>query len=202
MKESHRRLRRPSQRLLAAGALAAAATLALAACSTSTTGSANPSSSPSAPASTAANADAAITVSTASVPGVGTVLVNGAGRTIYVLTSEAGGKLTCTDDNGCTKVWPDTELPAGKTAAMAGTGARASQLGTVRSPDGKLYVTYAGYPLYTFSGDSASGMAAGQGIVSFGGTWETVTPAGTLVTARSPAPATGTKSASSGGYGY
>ena len=202
MNARQHRLRRPSRRLLAAG-LAAAAALALAACGKSTTTATTPSSSPSASASAAASAAAAITVATASVPGVGTVLVNGAGRTIYVLTSEAGGKLTCTDDNGCTKVWPDTELPAGKAAAIAGAGAQASQLGTVKSPDGKLYVTYAGYPLYTFSGDSGSGMAAGQGIVSYGGTWETVTPAGALVTAKSPAPTASAKpTGSSSGYGY
>ena len=105
MNAPHRRPRRPSRRLLAAGGIAAATALALGACSNSTTTSAAPSSSPSASASATANTDAAITIATASVPGVGTVLVNGAGRTIYVLTSEAGGKLTCTDDNGCTKVW-------------------------------------------------------------------------------------------------
>ena len=38
-----------------------------------------------------------MTVKAAMVPGVGTVLVNGDGRTLYLLTSEKGGKLTCTD---------------------------------------------------------------------------------------------------------
>ena len=99
------------------------------------------------------------------------VLVNGAGQTLYLLSSEQGGKLTCTDDNGCTKVWPDTELPAGVTGATAGTGIQASLLGTVKASTGSLYVTYGGYPLYTYSGDSGSGQANGEGIVSFGGTW-------------------------------
>src|SRR5205807_2442261 len=127
--------------------------------------------------------NASITVSTASVPGMGTVLVNGSGRTLYLLTSEKGGTLTCTDDNGCTKVWPDTELPSGTTRPIAGSGIDASKLSTIKGPSGNLYITYAGWPLYTYSGDTGPGQAKGQGIVSFGGTWWTLTPAGTPVTA-------------------
>jgi predicted lipoprotein with Yx(FWY)xxD motif len=122
---------------------------------------------------------AGVTISAADVPGMGTVLVNGEGRTLYLLSSEAGGKLTCTDDNGCTKVWPDTELPAGVTQATAGSGVQASLLGTVKSADGNLYVTYGGFPVYQFSGDKGPGTVNGQGITSFGGTWSAMTPAGT-----------------------
>jgi predicted lipoprotein with Yx(FWY)xxD motif len=123
------------------------------------------------------------------------VLVDGAGRTLYLLSSEAGGKLTCTDANGCTKVWPDTELPSGVTQATAGSGLQASLLGTVKSADGKLYVTYGGYPLYQFSGDTGPGLVNGQGIKSFGGSWSAMTPAGTGLTVSS-SPVT-----SVGGYG-
>jgi predicted lipoprotein with Yx(FWY)xxD motif len=144
---------------------------------------------------------AGVTINTATVPGVGTVLVNGSdGRTLYLLTSEQGGHLTCTDDNGCTKVWPDTELPAGVSGATAGSGVDASKLGTVTSADGHLYPTYAGWPLYEYTGDPGAGQANGQGIVSFGGTWQTLTSAGTPVTL-----AAGTVSAGSpttAGYGY
>jgi predicted lipoprotein with Yx(FWY)xxD motif len=198
------------RRWLSAGALGAAAVLALAACSKSTTAGTASSSSPSS-SSPAANADAAITVATASIPGVGTVLVNGKGQTLYLLSSEQGGKLTCTDENGCTKVWPDTELPSGKTAGIAGTGVQASLLGTVKTADGKLYLTYNTFPLYTFTGDTKTGTAAGQGITSFGGTWAAITPAGIAATTTSSAPAatpsakaSATPSArmSSSGYGY
>lgn len=127
-------------------------------------------------------AAAAYTFSTANVAGLGTVLVNGDNRTIYILSSEAGGKLTCTDDNGCTKVWPDTELPSGVSAGIAGNGAQSSQLGTVKSPDGKLYVTYGGYPLYTYSGDSGPKQNHGQNITSFGGTWYAIDASGKPVT--------------------
>ena len=176
--------------------LIAAAVLALAACSKSTTAGTGSTSSPSSSPSPTANADAGITVATASIAGVGTVLVNGNGQTLYLLSSEQGGKLTCTDDNGCTKVWPDTELPSGKTAGIAGTGLQASMLGTVKTADGKLYLTYNTFPLYTFTGDTKTGTAAGQGITSFGGTWSAITSAGVAATSTSSA------KASSSGYGY
>ena len=197
-------MNRGARRWLGAGALGAAAVLALAACSKSTT--TGTASSPSASASQTASADAAFTITTASLRGVGTVLVNGNGQTLYLLSSEQGGKLTRTDDNGCTKVWPDTELPSGKTAGIAGTGVQASLLSTVKSSDGKLYLTYNTFPLYTFTGDTRTGTAAGQGITSFGGTWAAITPAGVAATTGSApaspsAKATPSASASSsGGY--
>jgi predicted lipoprotein with Yx(FWY)xxD motif len=136
-------------------------------------------------------AAAAYTLSTADVSGLGTVLVNGDGRTIYTLSSEAGGKLTCTDENGCTKVWPDTELPSGVTSAVAGSGVQSSQLGTVKTSSGSLYVTYGGYPLYTYTGDSGPMQNHGQGINSFGGTWHAIDASGKPVT---------TTSGGNGGY--
>ena len=183
------------RRWLAAAAVGAAATLTLAACAKSaTTGGGAQSSSA-----------AAFTLMTASVPGVGTVMVNGDGRTLYILSSEAGGRLTCTDANGCTAVWPDTELPSGTTSGIAGTGAQASLLGSVKSADGKLYLTYGGFPLYTYVGDKGPGTAAGQGITSFGGTWTAVTAAGraaaVAATSSSTTPRPSAKTTSSG-YGY
>lgn len=135
-------------------------------------------SSDNSPGSSGSGANAASNISTASVSGLGTVLVNGDGKTLYVLSSEAGGKLTCTDGNGCTKVWPDTELPSGTTSATAGSGAQASQLGTVKAASGSLYVTYGGFPLYTYTGDTGSAQSNGEGITSFGGTWYAMAPSG------------------------
>jgi predicted lipoprotein with Yx(FWY)xxD motif len=192
-------IQRGARRWLGAGALGAAAVLALAACGKSTT-----TGTGSVSASQPASPDAASTITTAALPGVGTVLVNGNGQTLYLLSSEQGAKLTCTDDNGCTKVWPDTELPSGKTAGIAGPGIQASLLSTVKSADGKLYLTYNTFPLYTFTGDTKTGTAAGQGITSFGGTWAAITPAGVAATTGSaPASSAATpsaKSSSTGGY--
>ena len=101
---------------------------------------------------------------------MGTVLVNGQGKTLYLLTSEKGGKITCTASNGCTQVWPETVVTSG-TAAAAGSGVQSALLGTVKGASGNLEVTYNHWPLYTFSGDSGPGVAKGQGLTSFGGTW-------------------------------
>ena len=194
MNSIHRRDRRRRRGLAGGGALAAAA-LALAACGSSgSTGAASTGSGSNSPAgtstssssaSTASSQAAAPTISTATVAGFGTVLVNGDGRTLYLLTSEKGGKLTCTDANSCTKTWPDTELPSGVTAAKAGSGIQTPQLGTVKDAAGSLYVTYGGYPLYTYSGDSGPGQANGEGITSFGGTWYVISASGQPVTSRS-----------------
>jgi predicted lipoprotein with Yx(FWY)xxD motif len=121
---------------------------------------------------------------TAAVPGVGTVLVNGSGRTFYVLSSEKGARrFTCTDANHCTDVWPDTGgLPAGMMHGIAGPGVNASSLGTYTSSSGDHYLTYGGWPLYTYTGDTGPGTAKGEGITSFGGTWWTINAAGNPVT--------------------
>lgn len=189
-------------------ALAGTATLGLAACggssgSPSAAGSSSSSTSSAAASASSGGASAGITVASASVSGLGTVLVNGSGMTLYILTSEQGGKITCTDDNGCTRVWPDTELPKGTTAAIPGSGIDTARLSTVKSADGSLYITYAGWPLYTYSGDTGPGSAKGEGITSFGGTWEALTVAGTPVTPTTGSSGSGgTTTSSSGGYGY
>ncbi len=193
----------PRKRLLASTAAALALGAALSACGSSP---ARAAKSPAAPAATAASGQ--ITIDAAPVPGVGTVLVNGAGRTLYLLTSEKGGKVTCTASNGCTTYWPPVTLPKGATAASAGSGVNKSLLATARAPDGSLYVTYGGYPLYTYAADPGPGHAAGQGIRSFGGTWYAVSTSGAPVTSgakpsssTSPASTSPGSSGSSGGYG-
>jgi predicted lipoprotein with Yx(FWY)xxD motif len=186
------------------GAVAAGSAGLLAACGSSTSGTASAgagggsttSSSSAAPASGQAGG---VTIDSAAVPGFGTVLVDSSGRTLYMLTSEQGGKITCTDDNGCTKVWPDTELPKGVTAATAGSGLQASLLSAVKDASGSLYVTYGGWPLYTFAGDSGPGMAKGEGISSFGGTWYVLGTNGQPVKAAT-SQSSSTTSGGSGGY--
>jgi len=179
--------------LLAGGlALGTAATVAACGSSSSSTAAGAPGSSAPAGASSAASA----TISAQSVPGVGTVLVNGQGQTLYMLTSEKGGKITCTQANGCTQAWPETLLTNGATTATAGTGALSSLLGTVKDASGNLEVTYNHWPLYTFSGDSGPGAAKGQGLVSFGGTWYVLNASGNPVTSQSG------NSSSGGGNGY
>lgn len=185
----------PAYRLMG-GSLVLGAAITVAACGSSSSPSASGSGSSSSAPAGASPSTPAVTITAKSVPGVGTVLVNGQGKTLYLLNSEKGGKITCTDANGCTKIWPDTELPKGMTAATAGSGVQASLLGTVKGDSGALYVTYNGWPLYTFSGDSGPAVAHGQGITSFGGTWYALTTSGNAATGQAAS------SPASGGGGY
>jgi predicted lipoprotein with Yx(FWY)xxD motif len=189
-KKEFARRRGPLRSWLLAGGLALGTAVSAAACGSSSSGTAASSPGSSAPA-------AAATISTKSVHGVGTVLVNGQGRTLYMLTSEKGGKNTCTQANGCTQAWPETLLANGVTTAKAGSGVQSSLLGTVKNTSGHLEVTYNHWRLYTFAGDSGPGAAKGQGLSSFGGTWYVLNGSGNPVTA-SPSG----NASSGGGNGY
>ncbi len=207
-----------ARRLLAGSAILGAAVVTLAACGSS--GGTSASGSGSSPSSAAggssassaaggsasagaAGASSSATVSAKNVPGVGTVLVNSQGRTLYMLTSEKGGKITCTASSGCLHAWPETDLPSGTTKATAGSGVQSSLLGTVKGATGQMEVTYNGWPLYTFIGDSSAGTAKGQALTNFGGTWYVLNTAGNPVTAKVGAAAASSPSTGSGGgYGY
>lgn len=142
-----------------------------------------------------ARAHANGTVHAAKVSGVGTVLVDAAGRTLYVFAPDKHKVATCTGE--CAGVWPP--LYSSKKPG-AGSGARSKMLGTVKDVGGKLQVTYDGWPLYTFTGDSRPGQAHGQGIDSYGGKWSTISPAGRAFVAASKKSST-TTTKPSGGYG-
>ncbi len=68
-----------------------------------------------------------------------------------------------------------------------------------------MEVTYNGWPLYTFAGDSgATGVAHGQAQTSFGGTWYVLNTAGNPVTGKANSSNSSSSSGSggSGGSGY
>ncbi|HEY2520092.1 MAG TPA: hypothetical protein VGJ19_08280 [Streptosporangiaceae bacterium] len=157
-------------------------------------GGASSAAAGSGSASSAGATTSSVTVSAKSVAGLGTVLVNQKGQTLYMLTTEKGGKITCTASNGCLHAWPEINLPSGTKAATAGSGVKSSLLGTVKGGAGKTEVTYNGWPLYTYFGDSAAGQANGQGISNFGGTWYVLNTAGSPVTSKA--------SSGGGGNGY
>ncbi|HEV2686484.1 MAG TPA: hypothetical protein VGW79_07585 [Actinomycetota bacterium] len=178
-----------SRRTVAAFASIAGLALVLAACASKTPAGTGATGSPTTGAG-------GVTVKAMSVGILGTALVNGDGRTLYTLSADQGGKVTCTSSS-CTTIWPPLIVPTGGTA-VAGSGITASMLGTVTTPSGAKQVTYNNWPLYMFSHDSGAGQANGQGINSFGGVWHPIAPAGQpIVGGPSTAP-----SSSSSGYGY
>ena len=61
---------------------------------------------------------------------------------------------------------------------MAGTGVKASLLGTIKRTDGKLQVTFNGLPLYYYVDDKAAGELKGQNVNSV---WFVLKPTGEVL---------------------
>jgi predicted lipoprotein with Yx(FWY)xxD motif len=99
----------------------------------------------------------------------GEILTDTQGRTLYLLSSETGGKFTCTQGL-CTTFWPPVLVPAGTNNVTGDAGVK-GHVGVIKRPEGSMQVTYNGYPVYRYQQDSAAGDANGEGVSSFGGTW-------------------------------
>jgi predicted lipoprotein with Yx(FWY)xxD motif len=128
----------------------------------------------------AAGASPFYEVKTGSVSGLGTVLVNGQGLTLYMFVpDDQRGRSTCY--GACASGWPPLRLPSGQTVPVAGGQAKTSLLGTTTRTDGGVQVTYNGWPLYLWVGDTESGQATGQGIKSLGGRWYVLSPNGRVI---------------------
>jgi len=101
---------------------------------------------------------------------LGQILTAANGMTVYVFMPDAQGAPTCT--GSCAQAWPPLTAEGGQ--VTAGDGVDSSLLGTVARPD-DTQVTYNGWPLYFFSGDSGPGVTNGQGQ---GGVWYVLDPTG------------------------
>jgi predicted lipoprotein with Yx(FWY)xxD motif len=106
----------------------------------------------------------------------GRILFDGRGRALYAFTRDRrGGPSRCYGD--CAAAWP---VYFKQGTLKAGAGLKASLLGTTRRRDGRLQITYNGWPLYYYAHEKA-GEVKCQNVVTHGGTWLVVTPAGRLV---------------------
>lgn len=127
---------------------------------------------------------------------LGKVLVTSNGHTLYMFMKDKNGKSSCS--GSCAKFWPPY-LQHGK--ATAGSGVKASLLGTTRRSNGSMQVTYKRHPLYSFALDKKAGQTNGEGQVAFGGKWYAVSAKGTaVVKAPSPSPTTTTTPTNSNPY--
>ncbi len=99
---------------------------------------------------------------------VGMILVNKRGFTLYMFARDTRNHNSCVAIKGCSAVWPAL-LTSGK--PVAGSGVKASLLGTIKLSGGKQQVTYAGHPLYTYVGDARPGSTSYVGVRQFGGPW-------------------------------
>lgn len=105
---------------------------------------------------------------------LGRILVNSSGRTLYEFTRDHGHKNSCAAIRGCSAVWPSLKSSG---RPSAGSGVKASLLSLTSGHQ----VTYAGHPLYTYSGDSGPGKTSYVGIKQFGGTWYALNASGGAV---------------------
>jgi predicted lipoprotein with Yx(FWY)xxD motif len=143
------------------------------------------------------NTGGAGTIAGSEVSGLGTVLVDSSGMTVYEFTEDSGTTSACYGE--CESAWPPVTASGKPTA---GEGAMSADLGTTKRKDGTLQVTYKGHPLYTFSGDEASGEANGS---ELDGTWFVLDEAGAPVEGKAesePAPEESEESSGGGAYGY
>jgi predicted lipoprotein with Yx(FWY)xxD motif len=108
----------------------------------------------------------------------GPILVDSSGFTLYLFTADGKGTDHCVKVAGCASAWPPLTVSGKPTA---GTGAKASLLGTIAIAGGRKQVTYAGHPLYRYSGDGSPAATGYIGASSFGGTWYGVSATGTSV---------------------
>lgn len=127
----------------------------------------------------------------------GMVLVGSNGHTLYRYTPDSKGVNRCTSVPACAKYWPRL-LVKSSVKPAAGTGVTASLLGTIKATATMRQVTYGGFPLYTFTGDTKAGQVNGEGFLK---TWYVVNTKGALVkhAVSSPAPpSSGTTTTTSG----
>jgi predicted lipoprotein with Yx(FWY)xxD motif len=105
----------------------------------------------------------------------GMVLVDAKGSTLYRYALDKKGVSVCAA--GCAQLWPPY-LATGTAKPTAGAGATAGLLGTIKRSNGSLQISYAGFPLYRYSGDTKPGAMTGQGFQS---KWYVVSTGGAMV---------------------
>jgi predicted lipoprotein with Yx(FWY)xxD motif len=108
------------------------------------------------------------------------VITTKAGRTLYALATftEKTGTFWCT--GSCLSTWIPLLTKGTPTAAG---DAMQSDLHFVKRAGIGDQVTYNGYPVYRYKGDSAAGQGNGEGLAGpygFGQVWNDLTPAGAL----------------------
>ena len=88
---------------------------------------------------------------------LGEILTTSTGDTLYLFVPDAQSDATCYGE--CAGNWPPLTAEIG-----TGSGVDDDLLGSVARDDAGIQVTYNGWPLYYFGGDSGAGDANGQGV--------------------------------------
>lgn len=109
---------------------------------------------------------------------LGSILVSSRGFTLYEFTRDHSAHDSCVAIRECASVWPPYTTSG---RPSAGAGVRSSLLSTVRIAGGRTQVTYAGHPLYSYSGDSRPGETSYVGESAFGGRWYALSATGATI---------------------
>lgn len=121
----------------------------------------------------AAQTVAGTSVNMAASP-LGKILVDDKGMVLYMYTEDTQrGPSVCYDR--CAVAWPPLYTTG---APVAAAGVNAKLLGTTTRKDGKLQVTYNGWPLYYWFRDKEAGDWYGQDV---GKVWYVLNPAGKVI---------------------
>ena len=140
--------------------------LVLSACGSTNSTTTGSTQTPPTPTPTAAPT---ITTAQATVNGkTVTILTDAQGKTLYYFAPDTATTVACT--GGCAQAWPP--LLFSGSGSPTGPSSLTGTLSVMNNANGNQ-VMYSGYPLYTFSGDSAAGQTKGEGI---GGKWFVATP--------------------------
>jgi predicted lipoprotein with Yx(FWY)xxD motif len=107
--------------------------------------------------------------------GKGRILVDSRGFTIYAFTLDRRNVNNCVHQQGCMAVWPAVRHLGGP---LAGPGIKASLIGSITLKGGAKQLTYNGWPLYTYVGDTHAGQTSYVNILQFNGRWPALNAAG------------------------
>ncbi|GAC1344226.1 MAG: hypothetical protein NVSMB27_04950 [Ktedonobacteraceae bacterium] len=142
----------------------------------STTSTGSTQSSPTAAATATTASTSTVQTAQATVNGKATTIFTSAqGLTLYYFAPDTSDKVACT--GGCAKAWPPL-LFTGSGTPTSSTPVP-GKLSVLSDANG-AQVQYSGYPLYTYSGDTAPGQTKGEGLF---GKWFVCTPTLAALTA-------------------
>jgi predicted lipoprotein with Yx(FWY)xxD motif len=110
----------------------------------------------------------------------GVYLTDAGGRSLYIFMADRNTHGSACHHR-CIAMWPPYVI-GGK--ALVGAHLDASKVGTIKRKNGRVQVTYNGWPLYFFAKDNHHpGATKGEGITGFGGKWYLVSPKGKQIEA-------------------
>ncbi len=105
-----------------------------------------------------ANTTKQFTVSIEQSQSLGSYIANGTGESLYIYTQDTqnGGSSSC--NGGCATAWP----PFTPSNLTVPTGLNSSQFKFITRTGGASQLTFNGYPLYYYFGDSKPGQTNGE----------------------------------------